>query len=94
MKTIMLEDLPLETQEVVAGWLLEKAPVMILRDGQFYGELNYLGPDDDALLEITPEEEKEILEDLKQGEAELAAGDCISLDDFKIKYADRLRGAV
>ena len=39
---------------------------------------------------LMPEEEAEILEDIKQGEANFAAGRYITLDDLKVKYADRL----
>ncbi len=41
--------------------------------------------------ELTPEEEADVMDAVKQGEADYAAGNYLTLDDLKQKYADRLQ---
>ena len=40
---------------------------------------------------LTPEEAADIKAAIAQGEADYATGRCLTLDEFKAKYADKLR---
>ena len=91
MKTIELETLTPETRQVVEGWLADESSVMLLRDKQMYAELFACDPSD-GLFDLSPEEEEELEEVIRQGDDDFAAGRYITLEEFKIKYADRLSG--
>ena len=90
MKTIALEQLPSETRQVVESWLSAETPVIILRDGIACGDVTPY----ESFDELTPKEEEELMEEFRQGDEDFAAGKYITLDEFKVKYADKLSGKV
>ena len=91
MKTIALEQLPTETRTLVEGWLSEAAPITLSRGGFPCAELTQIEATDD-LFDLMPEEEAELREVFRQGDEDFAAGRYITLDEFKLKNADKLSG--
>ena len=91
MKTVTLEDLTPETQQIMAGWLTKEAPVTLARKGQLYTE--FFDADAGISFEMTPEEEEELLEVIKQGKADIAAGRCIPFAEVERLYMEKMRGA-
>jgi hypothetical protein len=87
MTTIALEELAPETRQVLEEWISSEAPVTFLREGQMCAELTPY-----AVFDLTPEEEEELTEIFREGDEDFAAGRYITLDEFKIKYADKLSG--
>ena len=93
MKTFVMEELAPEVQQFLEGCLAEKTSVIFAREGQLYGELNYLGPDDDISLDMTPEEEEELLEIITQGDIEAAAGKGRSLEEVHAFRMEKMQGS-
>lgn len=91
MKTVLLEDLAPEAQQIVEGWLMEEAPINFARVGHLYTE--FFDADADISFEMTPEEEEELLEIIKQGKADIAAGRCIPFAEVERLYMEKMRGA-
>ena len=94
MEIVNFEDLPPAMQKLIDEIIADKEDCLLMRNGEICGRFHYRDPDEDISLEMTPEEEAELLEDIRRGDAEFAAGRFITLDEFKVKYADRLRGSV
>lgn len=91
--TVTLEELAPETRQVVEEWISSEMPITFLRDGQLCAELTPLVSSDGS-FDLSPEEEEEILEIFRQGDEDFAAGRYITLNEFKIKHADKLSGKV
>ena len=90
MKTLVLEELAPEAQQIMESWLTKKAPINLAREGHLRAEL--FDADEAISLEITPEEEEELLKIFDKAKANFAAGKFITLDQFKAKHADKFRG--
>ena len=89
MKTVMLEELPPEAQDVLEDWLCAKTPLALERVGHLRGEMDYLGVDDDIVFEMTPQEEDELIEVMRQGKEDIAAGRCIPFEEVERLYMER-----
>ena len=92
MKTIEMETLTPEKRQVVESWFADESSVMLLRDNQVYAELIPFIPNEAD--EMTSKEEEELSAIFEEAEANYAAGKYITLEEFKIKYADKLSGKV
>ncbi len=92
-KTITLEELPEATRRIIEDLFESEEPVEFSRAGEPIGALLAYKPVNGTLYEMSPEEKSEVLEAIRQGEEDYAAGRYITLDEFKIKYAERLSGS-
>lgn len=93
MKTVTLEDLTPETQHIVENWLFGKMPVAIERAGYLGGELESLELDDNISLEMTAEEEEELIEIVRRGKEDIAAGRGVSIEVVRARYMEKMRGS-
>jgi hypothetical protein len=89
-KTVMIEKLPLDTQRVLEELLTAGEPVVLSRAGRLLGGMIGYGGEE-GLEALTPEEEADLRAAIAQGEADLAAGRCMTLDEFKTRNATPLQ---
>ena len=86
-KTIMLEALAPDVQHALEELFAFQEPVILSRDGQPMGRVEAYSASGIQFQELTPEEKNGLLDDIKQGEADYVAGNYLTLDDLKQKYA-------
>ena len=90
-KIVMLEELAPDVQCVFEELLASKEPIIFARDGQPLGCMEAYEMSTTVFAELTPEEEADIMADIRQSEADFAAGRYITLEEFKVKYAAKLQ---
>lgn len=90
-RTVAIEQLPLAARRAFEELLSFNEPIVIARDGEPLGGMIAYGPHAHTVAEITPEEAADIQAAIAQGEADYVAGRYLTLEEFKTKYADRLR---
>ena len=87
-KTVSFEELPADTQQVIELLLSSREPIIISRGGEPVGGLMSYDSQTGA---ATSDEDAEVKAAIALGEADYAAGRYLTLDEFKAKYADKLR---
>ena len=90
-RTVLMEELPPDTQRVVEELLSSDSPIIFSRGGQTLGGMIAYAPPNGSTPVMTPEEEADIITAIAQGEADYAAGHYVTLDAFKAKYAAKLQ---
>jgi carbamate kinase len=90
-KTVILEELPPEARRVIEEMASAEEPVIISRGGKPLVGIIAYDSLADRTTEWTPEEEAAVRAAVAQGEADYAAGRHLTLDEFKARYAAKLR---
>ena len=90
-ETVNVEDLSPVMREFVEGLLADKEDCLFTRNGEVCGGFRYLGPDKNISIEMTPEEEEELLEVVRQGKADIAAGKGVPFAEVERLYMEKMR---
>jgi len=90
-KTLSLDELPGESQQLIEELLESDQPVIISRAGRPLGGVITYRSQDQPVAELTAEEEADIRLAIAQGEDDYAAGRYITIDEFKLKNAAKLQ---
>ena len=91
-KTISLEELTPDIRKVLEEIFSAEEPIILSRNGQPYGGMIAYRMQEAPEQPLTPEETTELRSAVAQGEADYAAGNFLTLEEFKIKHAVRIRG--
>lgn len=88
-KTVVLEELPADTQRILEQLLSSAEPVILSRNGVPLGGMVSYATDSGEAADYVDEEEISAV--IAAGEAEFEAGQYITLDQFRSKYAAKIQ---
>jgi hypothetical protein len=90
-KTVVLEELPADTQRVLGDLLSSEEPVVLSRNGLPIGGMVSCATQQDLIGADQESEHKAAAAALEQGEKDYGAGNYLTLEQFREKYAERLQ---
>jgi hypothetical protein len=82
-----------DTQRVLEELFSAEEPIVLSRNGRPFGGMIAYRMENETTAAVTPEEERDILDAVTQGESDYRAGNYLTLEQFKVKHAARLHGA-
>jgi len=88
-KTVVIEELPADTQHILEQLLSTDEPVVLSRNGRPFGGMVAYAPDTNV-VDSGDHGDRSLRDAVERGEADYAAGRYITLDQFRAKHAGRI----